>query len=59
MGNKLLYMYCMYSDVPVSSFQVYYAKFPPQIEKRQILLLHPVLGKLVGYMYVVTHYSGY
>ena len=24
--------------------QVYYAKFPPQIDKRQILLLHPVLG---------------
>ena len=27
--------------------QVYYAKFPPHIDKRQILLLHPVLGWLV------------
>ncbi len=25
--------------------RVYYAKFPPQIDKRQILLLLPVLGK--------------
>ena len=25
--------------------QVYYAKFPPQIEKRKVLLLLPVLGK--------------
>ena len=27
--------------------QVYYAKFPPQIDRRQILLLHPVLGRCV------------
>lgn len=41
---------CPELSVPNSScldsipFQVYYAKFPPQIDKRQILLLHPVLG---------------
>ena len=26
--------------------KVYYAKFPPQIDKRQVLLLYPILGEL-------------
>lgn len=29
------------------SVQVYYSKFPPSIEKRKILLLHPTLGMYV------------
>lgn len=27
------------------ALQVYYAKFPPQIEKRKVLLLSPTLGE--------------
>ena len=35
--------------------QVYYAKFPPQIEKRKVLLLLPVLGKWLQYFVLRRH----
>ena len=46
--NSLVYTQVVATELGMSPHsQVYYAKFPPSIESRKILLLIPILGETV------------